>query len=501
MAVYGQAIITNRGLTLYAKAQTGVTLQFTRMQIGSGQLAVGQDPKNFSALLNPISYFSINSNTRSGTTSQIRGVFENTGLSASTYTCEIGLFAQDPQDGEILYAYANAGAQGDTFPAISAGPFSRVFEINTTVGNAANVTVVVPSSVYIPTTEKGAASGVAPLDNSAKVPLANLPAASAATANTLALRDPNGRIKAAAPFANDDVARKAETDALSNAVAAAQGAANNASAAAAGVQSNLNNHAGVVASTVQYGHTILSTSTSSTAADRASTPSAVKAAYDLAAAALPAAYYTAADVLAKVKTVDGTGSGLDADVVRGRDLSGEVGTLSSLITSNKSNIVSAINELFTSASNGKSAIAAAITGKGVPASGSDTFTQLADKISTIVVGRPYASGSVNTTSAIFYYTNGMNTVSIYKATVGGLNFPAGIDLILIQNINSYTIWFDNRTFAFTQNPQPDCAIFGVTAVGAGYRLGHGGGEGYVNNNGFQLPVNAGIQVGWYVWGK
>jgi len=82
----------------------------------------------------------------------------------------------------------------------------------------------------------------------------------AATAGTLVQRDSSGRFKAAAPSASDDVARKAETDA---ALAAAQ------------------------------------------------------AAQETADAALPASQYTAADVLAKIKTVDGTGSGLDADTVRG----------------------------------------------------------------------------------------------------------------------------------------------------------------------------------------
>ena len=75
----------------------------------------------------------------------------------------------------------------------------------------------------------------------------------------------------------------------------------------------------------------LSSATSSTAEDRAATPKAVKTAADAAAAAqttanaaqtkanaaLPASSYTAADVLAKIKTVDGVDSGLDADLVRG----------------------------------------------------------------------------------------------------------------------------------------------------------------------------------------
>lgn len=70
-----------------------------------------------------------------------------------------------------------------------------------------------------------------------------------------------------------------------------------------------------------------------------------------------------------------------------------VGSLPSLLTSAKGNTVAAINELFTSASNGKTAVAAAITGKGVPASGSDTFPVLAQKIGQIFQGKKYAEGT------------------------------------------------------------------------------------------------------------
>ncbi|MEK3922850.1 tail fiber protein [Paenibacillus sp. FSL K6-2393] len=51
--------------------------------------------------------------------------------------------------------------------------------------------------------------------------------------------------------------------------------------------------------------------------------------------------------------------------------------------------------LFQSVSSGKSLIAAAITGKGVAASGSDTFVQIAEKIKGIEIGKKYASGSAN----------------------------------------------------------------------------------------------------------
>ncbi|WP_206922988.1 H-type lectin domain-containing protein [Alicyclobacillus suci] len=170
MGVYGNMVITQQGQTLFGKVQTGATLTFTRMQIGSGQLASGQDPTTFTSLISPIDYFNINSVANSGGTAVVRGIYQNTNLTASTYTCEIGLYAQDPDAGEILYAYANAGTQGDTIPPYSDGPYSRQFQINTAVGNATNVTANVPSDAYVTVSEVGQPGGVASLDNNGHVP-------------------------------------------------------------------------------------------------------------------------------------------------------------------------------------------------------------------------------------------------------------------------------------------------------------------------------------------
>lgn len=97
------------------------------------------------------------------------------------------------------------------------------------------------------------------------------------------------------------------------------------------------------ASLTEKGITQLSSATDSTAEDRAATPKAVKGAYDAASAAqstanaantaavaaqltadrkLDASAYNATDVLAKILTVDGAGSRLDADLLDGVDGSG-----------------------------------------------------------------------------------------------------------------------------------------------------------------------------------
>lgn len=125
-------------------------------------------------------------------------------------------------------------------------------------------------------------------------------ATSAATANKIMIRDAFGRAKVAAPSAADDIARKAEVDA---------------------VQTNLNAHLSDLA---PHG----------------------------------------------------------------------IGNRSTLLTSEKSSIVGAINELFTNAGNGKDYIAAAITGMGQSASGSDTFERLAAKIRDISKDANAAIGDV-----------------------------------------------------------------------------------------------------------
>lgn len=188
MAVYGTMIITQQGLALYAKAQTGTQLNFTRMQIGSGRLADEQDPTKLTALITPISFFPINSITSKDNVAYVKGIYENKSISAPTYTCELGLFAQEPNAGEILFAYANAGGQGDTIPPISSGPLSKQYQINAAVGNASNVTATIPADAYIPSTEKGAADGVAPLDKNKKVPITHIPAISA---ESITLTSPN----------------------------------------------------------------------------------------------------------------------------------------------------------------------------------------------------------------------------------------------------------------------------------------------------------------------
>lgn len=88
-----------------------------------------------------------------------------------------------------------------------------------------------------------------------------------------------------------------------------------------------------------------------------------------------------------------------------------IGDKSTLLTTEKSTIVGAINELFTDVSNGKTSIASAIADMGQLAAGSDTFAQLAAKIRDIskdatagvgdvLAGKTFYQGGVKRTGTI-----------------------------------------------------------------------------------------------------
>ena len=149
MAIFNNMSITNKGQVLYAKAQAGQELHFTKMMVGSGNLDT-RNPAILSALIEPkfdVGIQKITPNTELKTAT-ISGTISNSGVTEATYICEIGLFAEDPDEGEILYAYGTAGQYGDYYAPESMGPFSWNYQINAAIGNAANVTVELSNLTY-----------------------------------------------------------------------------------------------------------------------------------------------------------------------------------------------------------------------------------------------------------------------------------------------------------------------------------------------------------------
>lgn len=177
MAAFPKMTLTNAGVALQTKVLAGAALAFTRIGLGDGQLN-GQPVSPLTDLIHQTASVQVSQKKIIGTnTCQVAGFFSNADITTGFQWRETGVFATDPDDGEILYAYANAGDAGDYIPTVEDTRIEKYIYCSITVTNADSVTITIPASdSFIPETDKGAAGGVAPLDENAKIPEEYLPA-------------------------------------------------------------------------------------------------------------------------------------------------------------------------------------------------------------------------------------------------------------------------------------------------------------------------------------
>lgn len=176
MAAFPKMTLTNAGQALQTKVLAGETLTFTRIALGDGQLN-GQPIAPLTALISQKATVEVDSvRVVNTTTAQAAGFFSNEDISTGFWWRETGLFAQDPDVGEILYGYTNAGDAGDYIPTVADTRIEKYIYCSIAVASATTVDITIPSSdTYIPMSQKGAAGGVATLDSGGKVPEDQLP--------------------------------------------------------------------------------------------------------------------------------------------------------------------------------------------------------------------------------------------------------------------------------------------------------------------------------------
>ena len=176
MAAFPKMTLTNAGQALQTKVLAGATLTFTRIALGDGQLN-GQPIAPLTALISQKATVEVDSvRVVNTTTAQVAGFFSNADISTGFWWRETGVFAQDPDMGEILYGYTNAGDAGDYIPTVADTRIEKYICCSIAVASATTVDITIPSSdTYIPMSQKGAAGGVATLDSGGKVPEDQLP--------------------------------------------------------------------------------------------------------------------------------------------------------------------------------------------------------------------------------------------------------------------------------------------------------------------------------------
>lgn len=115
---FSTLMLTTSGKTLYAKAQQGKPLRFTRVGIGDGLLGSGSMvnragliSERLSLLIDAVQL------TNSSTEAAVIVTLKNDGLAEGFYFREIALFAEDPDTHqELIYLYDNAGTDGEYIP-------------------------------------------------------------------------------------------------------------------------------------------------------------------------------------------------------------------------------------------------------------------------------------------------------------------------------------------------------------------------------------------------
>lgn len=138
-----QSVITNKGRTLMAKLLSGrATATFTKISISSTVYSSG-DLAALTALSNVKQTATCQAKPNNGATVSVEAAFNNTGLAAGYDVNTIGVYATDPDEGEILYAVATAKQNGYMPADTGVSKTGLTIAFYTEVGNASQVNLTV----------------------------------------------------------------------------------------------------------------------------------------------------------------------------------------------------------------------------------------------------------------------------------------------------------------------------------------------------------------------
>ena len=144
MSVWSSGILTKKGLNLHAKVEAGTTLlKVTKMAVGSGVLEDNEDAQALTALKHEELKIDISmAEAQDNGLCVITGILTNENVNVGFYAKEMALFAEDPDEGEILYQYAS-DSKPDWVPAITEtkAPINIQLDTNVAISNAELINV------------------------------------------------------------------------------------------------------------------------------------------------------------------------------------------------------------------------------------------------------------------------------------------------------------------------------------------------------------------------
>lgn len=146
MAEFKNIVITTKGQALISKMLAGTgNVQFTKMSV-SDTTYTDRQLEALTSLTGVKQSTPFARITRENNVSvKLEAAITNENLQAGYYARTVGIYANDPNDGEILYAVMIAKTAGWMPPYNGLSASSMKFNMVITVGNAENVSVILPS--------------------------------------------------------------------------------------------------------------------------------------------------------------------------------------------------------------------------------------------------------------------------------------------------------------------------------------------------------------------
>ncbi len=146
MALFERHSLTEAGRALITKAQAGKTaIRFTRAKSGAGIWSASENIAAATALKIPKQTFTFSDlaiPSGNPSTVVLKTILSNEGLTALYYVTELGIYATDPDQGEILYAILTSSKKTEYLPASNGVGVSAItVRVNLEVCNATQVTV------------------------------------------------------------------------------------------------------------------------------------------------------------------------------------------------------------------------------------------------------------------------------------------------------------------------------------------------------------------------
>lgn len=140
MANFNNLTLTTKGMRALMDAQTGITLTLSKIGLGSGKPASGASVSDLvkAELMLPISETKKNSDTGLLT---IVAKMTNEDIEEGFYWRETGLFFEDADGSDVLFAYASVDNQYDYVPAYSDHRYVKHIRIANIVTDSANIVI------------------------------------------------------------------------------------------------------------------------------------------------------------------------------------------------------------------------------------------------------------------------------------------------------------------------------------------------------------------------